>query len=64
MDIGIIALVILAVLGIVLFFAPRMCTIADKRDDPESVAQVKKLGAMLFAAAAIAALLMLKYSSR
>lgn len=64
MDIGIIALVIMAVLGLVLFFAPRMCTSADKRDDPESVAQVKKLGAMLFAAAVIASLLMLKYASR
>lgn len=64
MDIGIIALVIMAVLGLVLFFAPRMCTSADKRDDPEAVAQVKKLGIMLFLAAIVAALLMWKYSSR
>lgn len=64
MDIGIIAMIVLAIMGIVLFFAPRMCTSADKRDDPESVAQVKKLGAILFAAAVIAGLLMLKYASR
>ena len=64
MDIGIIAIVILAVFGIILFFAPRMCTSADKRDDPESVSQVKKLGGMMFVAAVAAALLMLKYSSR
>lgn len=64
MDIGVIAMVILAVFGIVLFFAPRMCTSADKRGDPEAVAQVKKLGAMLFGAAVIAGLLMLKYAAR
>lgn len=64
MDIGIIAMIVLAIMGAVMFFAPRMLTQADKRDDPESVAQVKKLGAMLFAAAVIAGLLMLKYASR
>lgn len=64
MDIGIIAMIVLAIMGAVMFFAPRMCTSADKRDDPESVAQVKKLGAMLFAAAVVAGLLMLKYASR
>ena len=64
MDIGIIAMIVLAVLGIVLFVAPRMCTSADKRDDPESVAQVRKLGVILFAAAVISGLLMLKYASR
>lgn len=64
MDIGIIAMIVLAIMGAVMFFAPRMLTQADKRDDPESVAQVKKLGAILFAAAVIAGLLMLKYASR
>lgn len=64
MDIGIIAMIVLAIMGAVMFFAPRMLTQADKRDDPESVAQVKRLGAILFAAAVIAGLLMLKYASR
>lgn len=64
MDIGIIAMIVLAIMGAVMFFAPRMLTQADKRDAPESVAQVKKLGAILFAAAVIAGLLMLKYASR
>ncbi len=64
MDIVIIAMSVLAIMGAVMFFVPRMLTQADKRDDPESVAQVKKLGAMLFAAAVIAGLLMLKYASR
>lgn len=64
MDIGIIAMIVLAIMGAVMFFAPRMFTQADKRDEPESVAQVKKLGAMLFGAAVVAGLLMLKYASR
>lgn len=61
MDIGIIAVVILAVFGLILFFAPKMCTSADKRDDPDAVSQVKKLGIMMIAGAVGAALLMLKY---
>ncbi|MDE6728893.1 MAG: hypothetical protein K2J80_13305 [Oscillospiraceae bacterium] len=64
MDIGIIAVGIMAVLGIIMFFAPRMCASADKRDDPDALAQIKKLGIMMFAGAIGAALLMLKYSSR
>lgn len=64
MDIGIIALVIMAFLGILMFVAPKMCTRADKRDDPDSVSQVKKLGTMMIAGAIGAALLMLKYKLR
>lgn len=61
MDIGIIAVVVMAILGIIMFFAPDMCTRADKRDDPTAVSQVKKLGVMIAAGAAGAALMMLKY---
>lgn len=64
MDIGIIALVIMGILGILMFAAPKMCTRADKRDDPDSVSQVKKLGSMMIAFAIGAALLMLKYALR
>lgn len=42
MDIGIIAVAIMAVLGILMVFAPKMCTSSDKRDDPDAVSQVKK----------------------
>lgn len=61
MDIGVIAVAVLAVLGSLMFLTPAMCTKADRRDDPDAVAQVKKLGTTLIAAAAIAALMMLKY---
>lgn len=64
MDIGIIAIVIMAALGIIMFFAPKMCTKSDKRDDPAAVSQVKKLGIMMITAAIGAALLMLKYKLR
>lgn len=63
-DIGIIAVVIMAVFGLIMFFAPKMVTRSDKRDDPDTVSQVKKLGIMMFAGAIGAALLMLKYKSR
>lgn len=64
MDIGIIAIVLLAVLGIIMLFAPKMCTKSDQRDDPAAVSQVKKLGMMMIAGAIGAALLMLKYKLR
>lgn len=64
MDIGIIAVAVMAILGIIMFIAPKMCTKSDKRDDPNSVSQVKKLGCMMIAGAIIAALLMLKYKLR
>lgn len=46
--IGNIAIVVMAVLGIIMFLAPQMCTKTDRRDDPAAVSQVKKLGSMLF----------------
>lgn len=61
MDIGIIAIVIMALLGILMFFAPKMCTKADKRDDPDAVSQVKNTGIIIIAGAIGAALLVLKY---
>ncbi len=64
MDIGIIAVAIMAVLGILMFFAPKMCTSSDKRDDPDAVSQVKKLGSIFIAGAVGASLLMLKYKLR
>lgn len=64
MDIGVIAVVIMAVLGILMYFAPEKCTRADKRDDPDAVSQVKKIGTMMIAGAIGAALLMLKYKLR
>lgn len=64
MDIGVIAVVIMAVLGILMFFAPEMCTRADMRNDPDAVSQVKKIGTMMIAGAIGAALLMLKYKIR
>lgn len=57
----IIALVILIVAGIVCSFAPHLFVRADQRDDPEAVAQAKKLGPMMIAFAVGAVLLMLKY---
>lgn len=64
MDIGIIAVGIMAVLGLAMYFAPRMCTQVDKRDDPDSVSQVKKLGIKMIVGAICAALLMLKFKLR
>ncbi len=57
----IIALVILIVAGIVCSFAPHLFVRADQRDDPNAVAQAKKLGPMMIAFASAAILLMLKY---
>lgn len=56
-----IAAVILAILGLVMTIAPKMCTRADKRDDPQSVAMIRKLGIAIIGFAGVAALLMLKY---
>lgn len=64
MDIGTIAVVIMAILGLMMYFAPRMCTQADRRDDPDAVSQVKKLGTKMIAGAIGAALLMLKFKLR
>ncbi len=64
MDIGVIAVVIMAVLGLLMVFAPKMCMSSDKRDDPDAVPQVKKLGGIIIAGAVGAALLMLKYKLR
>jgi hypothetical protein len=62
--VGIAALIIFALLGAVMFFAPEKCTRADKRDDPAAVAMVKKGGIIFMAAAVGAALLALKYTLR
>lgn len=63
MNIGTIALIILlAIFGAVSFFAPQLCTRADKRDDPEAVSQVKKAGGAIMALAIFFALFALKYS--
>ena len=64
MDIGIIALIVMAALGALMFFAPKLCTRADKRDDAESVAQIKKFGIVLMLCAAGAALYALKFTLR
>lgn len=61
MGIEIIGIVIMAVLGIMMFFAPKMCTKSDKRDDPVAVSQVKKLGIKMIVGAIGAALLVLQY---
>ena len=61
MDFGIIAVAALAVMGLLMFFAPAMLTKADLRDDPSAVSQVKNLGKLLTTAAVIASLMMLKY---
>lgn len=47
-----------------MFFAPKQCTRADKRDNPKAVAQVKNGGIIFMAAAVGAALLALKYTLR
>ncbi|MDE6775233.1 MAG: hypothetical protein K2J37_02870 [Ruminococcus sp.] len=64
MDIGIIAVIIMAILGLLMFFAPKMCTKAEQRDDPIAVSQVKKLGILFIAGAVGASLMMLKYKLR
>ncbi len=58
---GFIMIAVLAILGAIMFFAPRLGTRADKRDDPEAVAQVKKGGLMVIVFAIGAGLLLLKY---
>ena len=62
--IGIGAIVLLAILGAAMFFAPGALTKAEKRDDPSAVAQVKKTGAILIAGAVGSAFFVLKYSLR
>ncbi|MBP3380349.1 MAG: hypothetical protein J6K77_05760 [Ruminococcus sp.] len=61
MDIGVIAVGIMAILGLLMIFAPEKCTRADSRDDPNALLQVKKLGKMMIAGAVGASSLMLKY---
>lgn len=61
MDIGIIALIAMIILGGLMFFAPEICTKAEQRDDPDAVAQIKKLGVIFMIGAVIAGLYMLKY---
>ncbi|MBR1765086.1 MAG: hypothetical protein IJ746_06785 [Ruminococcus sp.] len=60
----IIAVIVLAGLGALMFFAPKACTRADKRDDPDSVAQIKKFGTVLMLAAVGALLYMIKFTTR
>ena len=64
MDIGIIAMAIMVILGFIMLISPKMCTSTDKRDDPDAVSQVRKLGGIIIAGAVGAALLMLKYKLR
>ena len=58
---GVIIIAILAALGALCFFAPGLAVNADKRDDPESIAQIKKAGLMIIVFAIGAGLLMMKY---
>lgn len=60
MDIGIIAMIVLLLLGALMFFAPKQCTGADRQDDPEAVAKVKKMGGILMLGAVFAGLYVLK----
>ena len=61
MTLFIIALILLFAAGIGCSFAPHLFVKADQRDDPNAVAQVKKLGPMLISFAVGAVLLTLKY---
>lgn len=62
MDIGVIALILLVVLGTIMKVSPQLLIREDKRDDPDAIAQTKKCGTAMLAFAAAAALLVLKYS--
>ncbi|MBE6850281.1 MAG: hypothetical protein E7504_00855 [Ruminococcus sp.] len=64
MDIGIIAIAVMAVLGVIMFLAPKLCTRSDKRDDPDAVLQVKKCGIAVIACAIGAVLYWLKFKLR
>lgn len=64
MDFGIIAMVALAVLGILMLFAPKLCTRSDKRDDPDAIAQIRKCGIALVAFVIAGALYLLKLKAR
>ena len=39
--------VIMLILGVIMFFAPRICTKKELRDDPTAVDQIKKSGAIM-----------------
>ena len=60
--IPIIGIIVFVVLGLLCIFAPKLCTKADKRDDPEAVAQVKKCGGGFIAFACFIAYFAVKYN--
>lgn len=62
MDFGIIAIIVLEILGIFMCFAPKLCTRADQRDNPDAVAKIKKFGIAIMVCAIAAFLLVLKFT--
>ncbi len=62
MNIFIIAVILLLALGVLCFAAPQLIVRADRRDDPDALAQIKKAGPLFIAFAIGAALLALKYT--
>lgn len=58
---GIIIIAVMAALGALMFFAPCLAVRSDKRDDPESLAQVKKVGLLIIVFAIGIGLLLMKY---
>ena len=60
--IGVIAMIVLCVLGVIMMTAPQVLIREDKRDDPDAIAQVKKTGRVMIAFAVGCGLLALKYA--
>ena len=57
----IIAFAVLAALGLVSIFAPTLVMRADKRNDPDAIAQMKKGGKAILGFLILALVLLLKY---
>lgn len=54
---------ILAVYGLVVFLMPKYMVRSEQRDDPEALAQGRKIGLLIIVFAIGAALLMMKYEA-
>ena len=59
--IGLCALVLMIVLGLIMIIAPKFLIQADKRDDPKAVSMTRKAGVAFIGFAAYAAIKILRY---
>lgn len=49
--------VIMIILGVLMFFAPKICTKKELRDDPAAVDKIKKSGPLMIVAGVIVVIL-------